>query len=273
MSKPSSDVWEAKLPQQWLILFSLAAAMLLIDTLAYGQLAVSGERVPRTPGVLAVSLACSQVAIAAVFMTLGNVGVGRQGLILGAVIAYSGLLVSAGGTIPVRWDAACGELVVLASIVAMPGALARLIGVRLVHRTDINVPRGRRWQFSLVGFLGLTTYAAGFFAALRWMTTSEGSAIGIILEWLAFSLLPWICVALIWLPIPPLLAAGTVWLVSVFAASACMIVASFLGRPSMPLSVAVEGLACGMMLLTLRLAGYELIAPAAFKRSAGDSPS
>ena len=77
----------------------------------------------------------------------------------------------------------------------MPGAVLRLFGVRLVHKSAAVSVGNRPWQFSLEGSLALLTAVACFFAAIRWIMTSQASGVGVVLEWMLLAWIPWMCFA------------------------------------------------------------------------------
>ncbi|MEX2173785.1 MAG: hypothetical protein WD872_05440 [Pirellulaceae bacterium] len=260
MSQPANeDIWEARLPQQLMTAVTLVAVVATLDAIALGQAVSAPSRSPQTAGALAIALACGQVAVAAIFFTLGNVGLGRQGLILAAAIAYGGGLVAAGSKEPIRWDAGCGELFVLAGLLAVPGAILRLFGTRLVHRTVPVGPVGKPWQFSLSGSLALLTAAACFFAAVRALAASKTSGVGVVLlEWALLAWLPWMCFAVVMLPLPPLVSLGGLWLLIGLATALSLQFATWLNRPAMALTVAAECVCCALLLFALRWAGYRL---------------
>ena len=58
----------------------------------------------------------------------------------------------------------------------------------------------------------MLTAAACLFAALRWIMTSKTSGVGVILEWMLLAWIPWMCFALVSLPIHPLASAGGLWI-------------------------------------------------------------
>lgn len=261
----ADDIWEARPPVQLLAAVSIVAAVAALDAVALGATMQTGLRSPEVPGALAIALACGQVTIAAIYFSLGNVGFARQGLLLIAAVAYGGALVAAGATIPtgspkpIRWDAGCGELFILACLMAVPGAMLRLFGVRLVHQ---SVPLGaasKPWQFSLEGSLALLTAAACFFAALRWITTSKTSGVGVILEWMLLAWIPWMCFALICLPLHPLASFGGLWIVLCVVAAVAFQFGSFLGRPAMGLTAGAQAVVCVVLFFTLRCVGYRLM--------------
>jgi hypothetical protein len=196
--------------------------------------------------------------VAAIFFTLGTVGFARQGLLLVAAVAYGGALVAAGASKPVRWDAGCGELFILAGLLALPGAMLRLFGVRLVHKSKSVAERGRPWQFTLEGSLAMLTAAACLFAALRWIMTSKASGVGVIAEWMLLAWIPWMCFALVSLPLHPAASAGGLWIVIGIVAAISWQLSEFLSRPAMGLTGAGEALVCAAILLALRLAGYRV---------------
>jgi hypothetical protein len=252
------DVWEARPPPQLLLAVSLLAVLVTLDGLALGQLISSGQRSPQVAGALAIALACGQVAVATIFFTLGGVGFARQGLIVLAAIAYGAGLLSAAATKPIRWDAACGELFILASLVAIPGVVLRTMGLRLIHRTAAPESGTRPWQFTLEGGLALLTAAACFFAAIRWITASPGSGVGVVLEWLLLVSLPWAAFLLVSLPVHPLASlVGALALIAVVAGLSAL-VAAFLNRVAMGLTASVELILAAALLATLRGAGYEV---------------
>jgi hypothetical protein len=260
----TDDIWEAKPPVQLIAAVSIVAVIITLDAIALGATMQTGMRSPEPPGALAIALACGQVAIAAMFFTLGNVGFARQGLLLLAAVAYGGALVAAGATIPtgtmkaIRWDAGCGELFILACLLAVPGALLRLFGVRLVHK---SVPLGtanKPWQFSLEGSLALLTAVACFFAALRWITTSKTSGVGVILEWMLLAWIPWMCFALICLPLHPIASFGGLWVLIGIVALVAYLFGPFLGRPAMGLTAGAQAIVCALLLFALRWSGYRL---------------
>jgi hypothetical protein len=253
-----SDVWEARPPPQLILAVSLLAVLLTLDGLALGQLINSGQRSPQVAGALAIALACGQVAVATIFFTLGGVGFARKGLLVLAAIAYGGGLLSAAATTAIRWDAACGELFILASLVAIPGVIMRSIGLRLIHRSAANEPAARPWQFTLEGGLALLTASACFFAAIRWITASPGSGVGVILEWLLLVSLPWTAFLLVSLPVHPLASLVGVLLIVGLVAGLSALVATFLSRTAMGLTASVEMLLAATLLATLRWAGYEV---------------
>ncbi len=252
------DIWEAHPPVQLIAAVSLVAAIVTLDAAALGTVMQTGLRTPEAPGALAIALACGQVAAAAIFFTLGKVGFARQGLLLVAAVAYGGALVAAGAKLPMRWDAACGELFILACLLALPGAMLRLFGVRIVHKSTAVAEKGRPWQFTLEGSLAIMTAAACLFAALRWIMTSKTSGVGVILEWMMFAWIPWMCFALISLPIHPAASAGCLWVLI----GAVMVVSwqagAFLGRDAMGLTAAGQAVVCAAILLAIRWAGYRV---------------
>jgi hypothetical protein len=252
------DIWEARPPQQLFVAVFLVAGLATLDAFALGHVVTSGQRSPQAAGALGIALACGQVAVATIFLTLGEVGFARKGLLLALAVAYGGGLVSAGATKPIRWDAACGELFVLAGLFAVPGAVLRLVGVRLVHRS-IHVKLAHKpWQFTLEGSLALLTATACLFAAIRWLTASTTSGVGVIAEWLLLAGLPWICCALVFLPLHPLASLVGLWLVIGAVAGCAMPVASFLNRPAMGLTTSAEVVVCAALLFALRWAGYRV---------------
>src|SRR5688572_28906283 len=105
MPQTHDEIWEARPPVQLIAAVSLVAAIVSLDAAALGAAMQTGLRTPEAPGALAIALACGQVAAAAIFFTLGNVGFARQGLLLVAAVAYGGALVAAGAKVPMRWDA------------------------------------------------------------------------------------------------------------------------------------------------------------------------
>ncbi len=252
------DVWEARPPPQLILAVSLVAVLVTLNGLAIGRLVSSGERTPQTVGAVAIGLAAAQVALAAIFFTLGGVGFARKAVFLLAAIAYGGALVAAAATKPIRWDAGCGELFILATIVAIPGVVLRLAGLRLVHKSAPAETGGKPWQFSLEGGFVLLTAIACFLAALRWIASSQASGIGVILEWLLLVGLPWMAVLLVALPIHPLASlAGTFVTIGLVTALAT-IVGTFLNRPALGLTASVELVLAAAILAALRYAGYEM---------------
>jgi hypothetical protein len=254
----TDEIWEARPPVQLLAAVSVVAAVATLDAVALGATMQTGMRSPEPPGALAIALACGQVAVAALYFALGNVGFARQGLLLIAAVAYGGALIAAGATKPVRWDAGCGELFILACLMAVPGAMLRLFGVRLVHQSVPLATANKPWQFSLEGSLALLTAAACFFAALRWITTSKTSGVGVILEWMLLAWIPWMCFALIALPLHPLASFGGLWLLLGVVAAISSQFGSFLGRPAMGLTVGAQAVVCALLLFALRWSGYRL---------------
>ncbi len=258
MSQSNDDIWEARPPVQLIAAVSIVAAVATHDAVALGATLQTGMRSPEVPGALAIALACGQVAVAAIYFSLGNVGFARQGLILIAAVAYGGALVAAGATKPIRWDAGCGELFILACLMAVPGALLRLFGVRLVHKSAPLGAASKPWQFSLEGSLALLTAAACFFAALRWITTSKTSGVGVILEWMLLAWIPWMCFALICLPLHPLASFGGLWIVLGVVATVAYFFGSLLNRPAMGLTAGTQAVVCAALFFTLRSVGYRL---------------
>jgi hypothetical protein len=254
----NDEIWEARPPAQLIAAVSITAAVVTLDAVALGATMQTGMRSPEAPGALAIALACGQVAVAATFFTLGNVGFARQGLLLIAAVAYGGALVAAGATKPIRWDAGCGELFILACLMAVPGALLRMFGVRLVHNSVSLGTASKPWQFSLEGSLALLTAAACFFAALRWITTSKTSGVGVILEWMLLAWIPWMCFALISLPLHPVASFGGLWVLIGVVAGVAILFGSFLGRPAMGLTAGGQAVVCALLLFALRWSGYRL---------------
>lgn len=252
------EIWEAHPPVQLIAAMSIVAAVVTLDAVALGATMQTGLRTPEPPGALAIALACGQVAVAAIFFSLGNVGFARQGLILIAAVAYGGALVAAGATKPIRWDAGCGELFILACLLALPGATLRLFGVRLVHKSVPVAAGGKPWQFSLEGGLAMMTAAACLFAALRWIMTSQTSGVGVILEWMLLAWIPWMCFALICLPLHPAASFAGLWVLLGIVAAVSFQFGQFLNRPAMGLTAAAEALVCAAILFALRWAGYRL---------------
>ena len=252
----NDEVWEARPPPQLILAVALLAVLVTLDGLTLGQLISSGHRSPQVAGALAIALACGQVAVATIFFALGGVGFARKGLIVLAAIAYGGGLLAAAATKPIRWDAACGELFILASLVAIPGIVMRTMGLRLIHRTAAPESGARPWQFTLEGGLALLTAAACFFAAIRWITASPGSGVGVVLEWLLLVSLPWAAFLLVSLPVHPLASlVGVLVLVSIVAGLSAL-AATFLNRTAMGLTASVELILAAALLATLRWAGY-----------------
>ena len=254
----NDDVWEARPPPQLLLAVALLAILATLDGLTLGQLISSGHRSPQVAGALAIALACGQVAISTIFFTLGHVGFARQGLIMLAAIAYGGGVLAAAATKPIRWDAACGELFILAALVAIPGVIARTMGLRLVHHTAVPMSGARPWQFTLQGGLALLTAAACFFAAIRWITSSPGSGVGVVLEWLLLVSLPWAAFLLVSLPVHPLASLLGVLALITIVAGLSALAATFLNRAAMGLTASVELVLAAALLATLRWAGYEV---------------
>jgi hypothetical protein len=254
----ADDIWEARPPVQLIAAVSIVAAVATLNATALGATMQTDVRSPNVPGGLAIALACGQVAVAAIYFSLGNVGFARQGLLLIAAVAYGGALVAAGATKPVRWDAGCGELFILACLMAVPGALLRMFGVRLVHESVPLAAASKPWQFSLEGSLALLTAAACFFAALRWITTSKTSGVGVILEWMLLAWIPWMCFALICLPLHPLASFGGLWILLGVVAAISYQFGSFLGRPAMGLTAGAQAVVCAALFFTLRCVGYRL---------------
>jgi hypothetical protein len=143
-------------------------------------------------------------------------------------------------------------------LLALPGAMLRLFGVRLVHKSKSMADRGRPWQFTLEGGLALVTATACLFAALRWIMTSKASGVGVVLEWMLLAWIPWMCFALISLPLHPAASAGGLWIVIGIVAAISWQMATFLGRDAMGLTAAGEALVCAAILLAIRLAGYRV---------------
>lgn len=254
----NDEIWEARPPVQLIAAVSLVAAIATLDAVALGATMQTGLRTPAAPGALAIALACGQVAVAAIYFTLGSVGFARQGLLLVAAVAYGGALLAAGSKLPMRWDAACGELFILACLLALPGATLRLFGVRMVHQSSATSERGKPWQFSLEGSLAMLTAAACLFAALRWVMTSKTSGVGVILEWMLLAWIPWMCFALVSLPIHPLASAGGLWILIGVITLVSWQMGTFLGRPAMGLTAAGQALVCAAILVAIRLAGYRV---------------
>jgi hypothetical protein len=237
---------------------SLVAVIVSLDAVALGATMQTGLRTPQPPGALAIALACGQVAVAAIFFTLGSVGFARQGLILIAAVGYGGALLMAGAAKPIRWDAGCGELFILACLLALPGATLRLFGVRLVHKSVPVAAVAKPWQFSLEGTLALMTAMACLFAAIRWITTSKASGVGVTLEWMLLAWIPWMCFALISVPLHPAASFGGLWILIGVVALISWQMGSFLGRPAMGLTASAEAIVCAALLAALRAIGYRL---------------
>jgi hypothetical protein len=259
----NEDVWEARPPPQLLLAVSLLAGLVTLDGFALGHLVSTGDRTPATVGAVAIGLACGQVAVSTIFFTLGSVGFARKGILVLAAIAYGGGLLSAAATVPtrgtpLRWDAACGELFILAAIVAVPGAALRLFGLRLIHRSVPLEGQGQPWQFTLEGVLAFMTAVACFSAATRWIMTSKTSGVGILLEWFLLVTLPWICFLLVSPPLHPLASLTGVFVAIGLVTGLSMLVATFLGRPAMGLTACVEIVLCAALFAALRWTGYEI---------------
>jgi hypothetical protein len=238
---------------------SLVAVLVTLNGFALGHLVSTGQRTPQTVGAAAIGLATAQVAVATIFFMLGSVGFARKGVLLLAAIAYGGALVAAAANKPIRWDAGCGELVILAMIVAIPGMALRIVGLRLAHQsTPAEASIGKPWQFTLEGGFVLLTAVACFFAALRWIASSQTSGIGIILEWLLLIGLPWMAVLLVSLPIHPLASLAGTFALIVMVTALSGLVGSFLNRTAMGLTASVELVVAAAMLGALRYAGYEM---------------
>ena len=77
------DIWEARPPVQLIAAVSIVAAVVTLDAVALGATMQTGLRTPEPPGALAIALACGQVAVAAIFFTLGSVGFRAAGADLG----------------------------------------------------------------------------------------------------------------------------------------------------------------------------------------------
>ena len=256
MPPPPTDVWEAHPPKQLLIALVLVAALVTLNGAAMGPIYTGQARSPQVAGAMAIGLACGEVAAAAVFLTLSTVGLARMALLLSAAVAYGGFLLSFGATKPIRWDAGWGELFVLASLVAFPGAVLRLAGIRLVHASQPVQSVGKPWQFSLEGMLAIVTACACVFAALRWMGTSGTSGIGVLAEWLLLAISPWLVALCVFLPRQGILALAGIWVVAALTSCAGFSVAGWFHRPAMGLTTATAVVVCGTILLVLRLAGY-----------------
>jgi len=258
MSQSAPDVWEARPPPQLILAVSLVALLVTLNGFALGHLVSSGQRSPQIVGGVAIGLATAQVAVATIFFTLGAVGFARKAVFVLAAIAYGGGLLAAAATKPIRWDAACGELFIFATIVAVPGVILRILGLRLAHRSVTPEPPGKMWQFSLEGSFALLTAAACFFAALRWIASSKASGIGVILEWLLLVSLPWIAVLVVSLPIHPLASLAGVFVTIGVVTGLSALVATFLNRTALGLTASVEIILCAALLASLRWAGYEI---------------
>jgi hypothetical protein len=258
-SAGAADVWEAHPPPQLILAVSIVAVLVTLNGFALGRLVSMGERTPQTTGAVAIGLATAQVAVATIFMTLGVVGFARKAVFVLTAIAYGGALVAAAANKPVDWAAGCGELVILAAIIAIPCTALRVAGLRLVHqRTPLDTSSDKPWQFTLEGSLVLITAFALLFAALRWIATSRTSGIGIILEWILLVGLPWMAVLLVSLPIHPLASlAGTFALIGLVTALAA-IVGTFLNRPALGLTASVELVLAALLFAALRIGGYGL---------------
>ena len=260
-SQPPSvpDVWEARPPPQLILAVSLVAVLVTLNGLALGRLVSTGERTPQTVGAVAIGLATAQVAAATIFFMLGSVGFARKAVFLLAAIAYGGALVAAAANKPIRWDAGCGELFLLAMIVAIPGVALRIVGMRLVHQsTPAEASTGKPWQFTLEGGFVLLTAVACFFAALRWIASSQASGIGVILEWLLLIGLPWMAVLMVSLPIHPLASLAGTFVLIVLVTALSGLVGNFLNRTALGLTASVELVLAAAMLAALRYTGYEL---------------
>jgi len=116
----------------------------------------------------------------------------------------------------------------------------------------------RPWQFSLEGTLAMMTAAACLFAAARWIMTSRASGVGVTLEWMLLAWIPWMCLALVLLPLHPLASLGGLWLVIGLVAAVAYQFGPFLGRPAMGLTAAAQAVICAAILFALRWAGYRL---------------
>ena len=258
MSQPAPDVWEARPPPQLILAVSLVAVLVTLNGLALGHLVSTGQRSPQVVGAVAIGLACGQVAAATIFFALGAMGFARKAIFVLGAIAYGGGLLAAGATVPIRWDAACGELFILATLVAIPGVILRILGMRLSHRTVSIEPHERAWQFSLEGSFALLTVAACLLAALRWIMSSKASGVGVILEWLLLVSLPWVLVVLVSLPVHPLASLLGVIVAVSFVYVLSALVGTFLNRPALGLTAGVEIIVSAAILGSLRWAGYEI---------------
>jgi hypothetical protein len=252
------DVWEARPPPQLILAVSLAAVLVTLNGFALGHLVSTGQRTPQAVGAIAMGLACAQVSVATIFFTFGAVPFARKAIFVLAAIAYGGGLVAAGATKPIRWDAACGELVILATIVAVPGVAMRLAGLRLIHRSASLEAEGKPWQFSLEGGFVLLTAIACFLAGLRWIASSQASGIGVILEWMLLVSLPWIAVLMVSLPIHPLASLAGVFITIGLVTALAGLVGTFLNRPALGLTASVELILAAAILGAMRVAGYEI---------------
>ncbi|MCI0358770.1 MAG: hypothetical protein L0211_09835 [Planctomycetaceae bacterium] len=258
MSQPATDVWEARPPPQLILAVSLAAVLVTLNGFALGHLVSTGQRTPQTVGAAAIGLACAQVAVATIFFTLGAIGFARKAIFVLAAIAYGGGLVAAAATKPIRWDASCGELFILATIVAVPGVAMRLAGLRLIHRSVPLETEGKPWQFSLEGAFVLLTAVACFLAGLRWIASSQASGVGVILEWMLLVSLPWIAVLMVSLPIHPLASLAGVFATILMVSVVAGLFGAFLNRPALGLTASVELILAAAMLAAMRAAGYEI---------------
>jgi hypothetical protein len=104
----------------------------------------------------------------------------------------------------------------------------------------------------------MMTAAACLFAAMRWIMTSQTSGVGVILEWMLLAWIPWMCFALICLPLHPAASFAGLWVLLGIVAAVSLAFGQFLNRPAMGLTAAAEALVCAAILFALRWAGYRL---------------
>jgi hypothetical protein len=234
------------------------AVLVTLNGFALGRLASNGERTPQTTGAVAIGLATAQVAVATTFLGLGGAGFARKSVFLMAAVAYGGALVAAAANKPIDWAAGCGELVILAAIVAVPAGVLRFTGLRLATPSSIESTGGKPWQFTLEGGFVLVTAVACLLAALRWIASSGASGIGVILEWLLLVGLPWMAVLVVMLPLHPLASLAGVFVTVGLVTAIAGLFGTFLNRPAMGLTATVELMLVAALLAALRAGGYQL---------------
>ena len=255
----ATDIWEAHPPPQLILAVSLVAVLVTLNGFALGRLASAGERTPQTTGAVAIGLATAQVAVATILLALGGAGFARKSVFLMAAIAYGGALVAAAANKPIDWAAGCGELVILAAIVAVPAGALRFAGLRLATSSaPLESAAAKPWQFTLEGGFVLVTAVACLLAALRWIASSRDSGIGVVLEWLLLVGLPWMAVLVVLLPLHPLASLAGVFVTVGLVTAIAGLFGAFLNRPAMGLTASVELMLVAALLAALRAGGYQL---------------
>jgi hypothetical protein len=244
-----------------LLLRMLVAAILLQDLMWLVVLRTTDTVWPAPVAVIGVGLAFGQVGLAALLVVWGQSALVIRSAVALAACLFGGVLAhrATDGRLP-PW---LGIMLLDASIVAAPLAVARLWGVFVVRGELTDAATRRSRQFTIWGLLSLTTLAAVFLGIGRLLDFPWEELGAFVVFALGLGAIPWLCGAA---TLSPLRWRTAVLVTAVVAPPTGWLIAQTGFPPNHPLPLVamccVQGLVTLAACAVVRVAGYRLVWPA-----------